>query len=231
MKIINKILSRIKKIPYSIDSGIPISYLLSLFISRIIMLIRGSIVFCKKNNSGFKILFVDKNVTIKCASKLTLGKYCSIGRNSYIDALSKDGIFFGNNVSVGKNTTIECTGSLTFLGKGLRVGNNVGLGTHGFFGAAGGIEIGDDTILGNFVSIHSENHNFKDLSTPIRLQGVNQIGIKIGKECWIGAKATILDGTIIGNHCVVSAGAVVRGKYPNNCVIGGVPSRILKMIE
>ncbi|GHT60115.1 hypothetical protein FACS18945_6260 [Bacteroidia bacterium] len=140
------------------------------------------------------------------------------------------GITFGNNVSVGKNTTIECTGSLTCLGKGLKVGNNVGLGTHGFFGCAGGIEIGDDTILGNFVSMHSENHNYADLSKPIRLQGVNHKGIKIGNDCWIGAKVTILDGTIIGSHCVVAAGAVVRGEYPDNCIIGGVPAKIIKMI-
>ena len=36
------------------------------------------------------------------------------------------------------------SGTLKNLGKGLIIGNNVGLGTHGFFGCAGGIEIGDD---------------------------------------------------------------------------------------
>ena len=32
---------------------------------------------------------------------------------------------------------------------GLKVGNNVGLGTHGYFGCAGGVKIGNDTIFGN----------------------------------------------------------------------------------
>lgn len=40
---------------------------------------------------------------------------------------------------------------------------------------------------------------------------------------------TILDGTVIGNGCIVAAGAVVRGQFPDNSVIGGVPARIIKM--
>lgn len=95
-------------------------------------------------------------------------------------------------------------------------------------GCAGGIEIGDDTIIGNYVSFHSENHNFQVRDIPIRLQGVNRKGIKIGQNCWIGAKATILDGTQIGNGCVIAAGAVVSGIFPDNVVIGGVPARIIK---
>ena len=76
--------------------------------------------------------------------------------------------------------------------------------------------------------MHSENHNFEDINKPIRLQGVNHKGIKIGNNCWIGAKATILDGAEIGDGCVIAAGAVVRGKFPNNVVIAGVPAKIVK---
>lgn len=54
--------------------------------------------------------------------------------------------------------------------------------------------------------------------------------MRIGNNCWIGAKTTILDGTIIGNHCVVAAGAVVKGIFPDNVIIGGVPARIIKEI-
>lgn len=110
----------------------------------------------------------------------------------------------------------------------MKIGNNVGLGTHGFWGCAGGIEIGDNTIFGNFVSLHSENHNFTRRDIPIRLQGVNRKGIKIGKDCWIGAKATILDGTDLGDGCIVAAGAVVRGTIPPYSIIGGVPAKIIK---
>jgi acetyltransferase-like isoleucine patch superfamily enzyme len=39
---------------------------------------------------------------------------------------------------------------------------------------------------------------------------------------------TILDGTVVGNGCVIAAGAVVVGEFPDNVVIGGVPARVLK---
>ena len=109
----------------------------------------------------------------------------------------------------------------------MRVGNYVGLGTHGHYGSGMGfLEIGDDTIFGNYVSIHPENHNYHNTNIPIRLQGVNGVGVKIGKNCWIGAKVTILDGTIIGDNSVAAAGAVVRGQFPDNCVIGGFRQKL-----
>ncbi len=49
------------------------------------------------------------------------------------------------------------------------------------------------------------------------------------QNCWIGAKVTILDGTIIGDNSVVAAGAVVRGQFPDNCVIGGIPAKIYQI--
>ena len=223
MKCFNKLISRIKGENFVLDEKIPLNYLLGLVSGRVFMLIYG---ICKLRRFGR--IFIHRTSRIKCPSKIITIGNLTIDRGCYIDALSTDGINFGNNVSIGKNTTIECTGTLKLLGKGLSVGNNVGLGTHGFFGCAGGIIIGDDTIFGNYVSLHSENHNFADHDAPIRLQGVNRKGIRIGCNCWIGAKVTILDGAEIGDGCIVAAGAVVRGKFPPNSIIGGVPAKIIK---
>jgi len=48
---------------------------------------------------------------------------------------------------IGYNSHIELTGSLRYLSKGITIGNNVGLGTHGHYGGACGVEIGDDCIV------------------------------------------------------------------------------------
>lgn len=222
-KIIDEFVTKIKGEEFILDKNIPISYLVSFFIQKLCFLIVGMWKFSRIGKC-----FVHPSSKIRCTSKIRVGKNLNVDRNCYIDALSINGIQFGNNVSVGKNTTIECSGTLKDLGKGLKIGDNVGLGTHGFFGCAGGIEIGDNTIFGNFVSMHSENHNFSDHLQPIRLQGVSRKGIKIGSNCWIGAKVTILDGVVIGNGCIVAAGAVVRGQFPENVIIGGVPAKIIK---
>lgn len=174
-------------------------------------------------------VFVHSGTVIKCKSQIHFGAGLQIARQCYIDALSIEGITCGNNVSIGFCTYICASGSLQNLGKGMIIGNNVGLGSHGFFGCAGGISIGDDTILGNFVSFHSENHNYSGSTIPIRLQGVSRQGISVGCNCWIGAKATILDGAHIGDHSVVAAGAVVcRGEYPAGVILAGVPAKIIK---
>ena len=57
---------------------------------------------------------------------------------------------------------------------------------------------------------------------------VKRKGIIIGKDCWIGAKVTILDGTVIGDGCIVAAGAVVRGYIPPYSIIGGIPAKVIK---
>ena len=111
------------------------------------------------------------------------------------------------------------------------MGNNSAIGDFTHFGASGGIDIGNDVIMGSFISFHSENHNFEDTTKLIREQGVTSKGIKIGNNVWVGAKVTFLDGTVIGNHCVVAAGAVVNGSYPDFSVIGGIPAKIIKSIK
>lgn len=210
---------------FTLDSNIPIQYFFSFFMCRLIELVYAIFFF-----KTMKTSYLSLSACIKCSSKISFVKNLSIGRNVYIDALSIEGIKLGRNVSIGKYTTIECSGTLQSLGKGLIIGDNVGLGTHGFWGCAGGIEIGNDVIFGNYVSLHSENHNYHNLSIPIRLQGVNRRGIKIGQNCWIGAKVTILDGVIIGNGCIIAAGSVVvAGKYQDNAIYAGVPAKFIKM--
>jgi acetyltransferase-like isoleucine patch superfamily enzyme len=222
---VNRISEKIRGQGYKIDPKIPISYLIRLLIERMVMLIRGKISFVENNG----LLFIGSNVNIKAKALIKFGKGVSIDSSCYLDAVSREGIIFGNGVSIGKRSVIECSGSLKHLGKGLKVGNNVGLGRDCFYGCAGGVIIGDETIIGNYVSMHSENHNTSDLSVPIRLQGVNHKGIIIGKNCWIGAKVTILDGVVLGDGSIVAAGSVLTsGRYDDNGIYGGVPAKLLK---
>lgn len=55
--------------------------------------------------------------------------------------------------------------------------------------------------------------------------------VLIRKNAWIGAKATILPGVIIGENAVVAAGAVVTSDVPKNSVVAGVPAKVIKKIE
>jgi acetyltransferase-like isoleucine patch superfamily enzyme len=222
---LSRIISGLKGESFVLDRNIPNLYLLRFLLEKLLACIKFVIVF-----RIFKLGFVGARSKVLASNHIVFKRNLSIADDCHVDALSIDGIQFGSNVSIQKRVIIECSGSLKHLGRGLVVGDNVGIGSNSFLGCAGGIEIGDDTIIGNFVSFHSENHRFDRDDLPIRLQGVSRKGVKIGKNCWIGAKATILDGTHLGDGCIVAAGAVLNGKtYPKGAIIGGVPAKVLKL--
>ena len=221
-QIISRIISNLRKERFDLDSNIPLNYLFRIITSKTIQFLYGLMLFHQTK------CFASPSASIICKNKIKVDGFLIIGKHCIINALSNEGIRIGNGVSIGRETSIECTGSLKEIGKGFVIGNNVGLGEKCHYGCAGGIEIGDNTIVGIYVTMHSENHTFSNINRPIREQGVNHKGIKIGKNCWIGAKAIILDGSVVGDGCIVAAGAVVTGKFPDNCIIGGVPAKIIK---
>lgn len=55
--------------------------------------------------------------------------------------------------------------------------------------------------------------------------------VTIGNDVWVGGNVTILPGVTIGNNVVVAAGAVVTKDVPDNCVVGGVPAKVIQPIE
>ncbi len=191
------------------------------------MLIRGKwlFLFCKNINGK---IFIGKNVKVYGKKQLKAGKNCKFHDNVYIDTLSYEGVTLGDLVIIGRNGRVECTGSLEYVGKGVKIGTGSTFGNDCFFGAAGGIEIGNDVVAGQYIRFHSENHNFDDLDKPINEQGVNHKGIKVGNNCWIGSGAVFLDGAELGDGCVVAANAVINKRFDDNSVIGGVPAKILR---
>jgi acetyltransferase-like isoleucine patch superfamily enzyme len=222
---LSTLVSRLRGTPFQIDPRVPSSHLVGLICSYVLRRIRGW--WCFPLHT--KPVFIGRRSQIIGRSRIALGGALNVGDLCTINAISEKGISFGANVSLQRGVVIECTGSLQKLGRGVTLGRNVGVGSNSFLGAAGGIEIGDDTIVGNFVSFHSENHNAERLDVPIRQQGVRSIGIRVGHGCWIGAKATLLDGAVIGDGCIVAAGAVVTaGDYGDHVVLGGVPARVLR---
>lgn len=208
---------------YIVDPKIPNTLIYITLSSRIFMLIRG---FLKTGNK----VFIGRNTKIYNVANISFGKNVTIDKNCLIDGFSSEKIQFGDCIKIGSYSTLSATSHLSKFGKGLKIGNNSAVGQFTQFGAAGGIEIGTDVIMGSYISFHSENHNFNDNTKLIREQGVTSKGIKIGNNVWVGAKATFLDGCIVGNNSVVAAGAVVNGIYPDNSIIGGIPAKVIKSI-
>lgn len=224
---VSKLISKLKCEKYEVDKDIGTTGLISILSSRGMQVLRG---FYKR--IGIKscegLLFCGKRVRLKFKNKLCFGKNIILGDYVFINALSRKGVKIGRNVSIGQNSVIECTGVIRELGEGIEIGDNVGISPNAYFAVRGSISIGDNTIFGPGVSMHSENHCFEDRNRPIRIQGATRKGISIGKDCWIGSKAIVLDGVNIGDGCIVAAGAVVNKDIPDYAIVGGVPAKIIK---
>ena len=74
-------------------------------------------------------------------------------------------------------------------------------------------------------------HDFSITKGLVAIQakriGRFQKEIKIGNNCFIGARVIILPGTTIGDNAIIGSGAVVKGVIPPNSVVVGNPSRVV----
>jgi acetyltransferase-like isoleucine patch superfamily enzyme len=111
-------------------------------------------------------------------------------------------------------------------GKNTKIGKNVFINFDCVFLDLGGITIEDNVLIAPKVSLLSEGHPV----SPSERQSLVPGHIRIKKNAWIGAGATILPGVTIGENAVVAAGAVVAKDVTANTVVGGIPARHIKNI-
>jgi len=167
-------------------------------------------------------------------SKIHYGRHFSIGASANIGAqvvircLSKKGVVVGDNFTIRDSSKIDCIGVLSEASEGLSIGNHVGISENCFIQVRAFLEIGDDVIIGPNSTIITENHRFDDPEIAIRLQGTERKGVVIGKNVWIGAGCTVLDGVNIGDNAIIAAGAVVISDVPPYTIFGGIPAKLIK---
>lgn len=113
----------------------------------------------------------------------------------------------------------------------LSIGEGTTINDNSYLECSGGIEIGNDVLIGHGVSILSNSHNFDETGVPINMQGESFGKIVIGNNVWIGAKATILKGVTIGDNAIIGAHALVNKDVKKNEIVGGVPIRTIRMRE
>jgi acetyltransferase-like isoleucine patch superfamily enzyme len=131
-------------------------------------------------------------------------------------------IVLGRWVHVGDDTRLRAHEGT------LRVGDKVVFGRDDTVNCYIDVEIGARTLFADWVYITDFDHRFDDLDSPIKDQGIVKSPVRIGPDCWVGVRVSILRGTVVGHGCVLAAHAVVRDEIPDLAVAGGVPARVLK---
>jgi acetyltransferase-like isoleucine patch superfamily enzyme len=113
-------------------------------------------------------------------------------------------------------------------GTEIRVGRNVFINQNCTFYDLGGLDIGDDVMIGPNVNIITTSH---PLDPSTRRTATIGKPIVIERNVWIAAGATVIGGVTIGENAVVAAGSVVTGTVPPNVLVAGNPARVIRPID
>ena len=110
-------------------------------------------------------------------------------------------------------------------GRNLRFGRNVFVNHSCTAMDLGGIDIGDDVMIGPNVQLISSGH---PLDPATRRSQITMAPIRIGRGVWLAAGATVLQGVTVGDDAVVGAGAVVTKDVPPRTLVAGVPAKVIR---
>lgn len=166
------------------------------------------------------ILLVGKGVQITHGKHIRCGKNVKFEDFSEVHGLCSDGLNFGDYVTISRGVMIRPSSYYGGdYGVGLTMGEHSSIGPYGYVGCSGRITIGKNVMFGPKCSLFAENHVFSDTECSIKSQGVQQKGITIDDDCWIGSNVTILDGVTIGKGSVIGAGTLVTKDIPAGSVV------------
>lgn len=172
---------------------------------------------------------VSRQARILGAERIVLGRNVRIHPFATLDCrldpfLGDDSL--GNSqIVLGDNCTICSQAMLMPYGGRIELGENCSVNPFTVLYGAGGLSIGRNTRIACHTVIVPSNHIYSDPHQPICMQGIEQKGISIGSDVWIGANVCILDGVHIGDGCVVAAQSVVTKSFGSYRVLAGVPAQ------
>ncbi|MGH3657589.1 MAG: acyltransferase, partial [Micromonosporaceae bacterium] len=153
--------------------------------------------------------------------------------------LTQPGVICEGMVFLDRDTEIEARtgygrliiGAWTHIGRGtairshegtLRIGAKCVIGRYNTINSYLDVEVGDSGLIADWVYISDFDHKADDLAVPIKDQGIVKTPVRIGRDVWLGTKATLTRGVRIGRGSIVGANAVVTRDVMPYSVVGGV---------
>ncbi|CAA0079808.1 Putative acetyltransferase [BD1-7 clade bacterium] len=153
---------------------------------------------------------------------IEFGKNVSLHSTAEIIATDGGRLIIGNNVLISKNAKILVKEGVLSIGDFVHVGEGT------IIVCRESISIGRDSLIAEYVVIRDQDHRVHD--RPIRSAGFETAPIHIGEDVWVGAKATILKGSRIGNGAVVGAHSLVNSHIGERFLTLGTPAREIKKL-
>lgn len=142
-------------------------------------------------------------------------------------------VWIGERVMVGPHTSISAgMGIGQDLGEEpvVHIGDRVSIGRGSFIIGHQSLVIGDDVYTGPHIYVTDQNHIYADPAMPIGRQWPTNDPVHVGAGSWLGTGVVVLPGTTLGRNVTVAAGSVVRGDFPDHCVLAGSPARVVRRL-
>ncbi|RWX50056.1 transferase hexapeptide (six repeat-containing protein) [Candidatus Electrothrix marina] len=170
-----------------------------------------------------KRISIEANCTLRNGSEISIGTSACIEKNVTLDVKpGADGLSIGDRVHLGRMTVFNCNGG------GIEIGDDSKIGNFCRFGSLRGLMIGKHCRIGNRCCFSGASHAFARLDIPIMQQPLTCKGaIVVGDHVTIGEEVTILDGVTIGNNVTILDGSLVNKNIADGRTAAGVPARPL----
>lgn len=180
----------------------------------------------EKLDAGLEYCFFDEGVVARKENALRLcKKFNAIDESNYEEQLAAIKELFG---STGENVYIQPSFNCDY-GKNIHVGEDFLTNYNVTILDIAPVHIGDYCMIGPNTLITTVGHPMSPEGR--RKKKAYSKPVMIGDDVWIGGNCTILPGVTIGNNVVIAAGAVVTKDVPDNCVVAGVPAKVVKKLE
>ena len=138
----------------------------------------------------------------------------------------------GQRVSIWKGARIEAIGDESGDNPKIEIGDNTVIHMYFHCGAAESVKIGRDVLIAGRVYITDHDHVHDDPGVPPRwTQALVSKPVVIEDGVWLGEGCVVLKGVTIGSRAVVGANAVVTRNVPPGAVVGGIPARVIRMLD
>jgi acetyltransferase-like isoleucine patch superfamily enzyme len=166
------------------------------------------------------------HVIVRNPARISLGAHTYIDSYVHLEGISEHP---EGGIELGEGNYVHnfCVISATYCGY-VRTGRDCSFNPGTQIFGAGGVEIGNNVLVGGMTAIVGYSHEFDDCTLPIIEQPITAKGIRIGNDVWIGAQVTIVDGVTVGEGAVIGAGSVVTHDVSPYTVVVGAPARLLR---
>ena len=177
-----------------------------------------------------KLRFMGKNVKIGCGVKMlnprniSLGDWVIIEDHCVLMARSEKGITLAEGARLKYGVYLDTENAEGYITIGKRVYVGTGCCLHAHLG----LEIGDESLLAQNITITPYSHKFNDPLKTIISQGVFSRKVSIGRDCYLGMNVYVLWSADIGDGSVIGSGSVVVKPIPPYSVAIGVPAKVIR---